>query len=152
MKILLATDGSEFSNAAVAKCSKLVSNREDAIVKVICVVETITPAEPFGTTDDYYLIAQQAAREEAEKIVEDTQKKMLDQLGEKRATIEAEAITGETREAIVQEAENWGADLIIVGSHGRGFWGRMLIGSVSDAVVRHAPCSVLVVRKAESGD
>ena len=37
-------------------------------------------------------------------------------------------------------------DLIVVGSHGRGFWGRLL-GSVSDGVVHHAPCSVLVVRK-----
>ena len=46
----------------------------------------------------------------------------------------------------IEEAQNWGADLIIVGSHGYGFWSRALLGSVSNAVINHAPCSVLVVR------
>jgi len=47
---------------------------------------------------------------------------------------------------IIESATNWGADLIVVGSHGRGFWGRVMLGSVSDAILHHAPCSVLVVR------
>ena len=52
------------------------------------------------------------------------------------------------KEQIIELAREWGADLIVVGSHGRGFWGRLL-GSVSTGVVHHAPCSVLVVRKRE---
>ena len=48
---------------------------------------------------------------------------------------------------IVEEAQNWEADLIIVGSHGHGFWKRSFLGSTSDKVIHNAPCSVLVVRK-----
>lgn len=53
---------------------------------------------------------------------------------------------GEPAESIVEAALAERADVIVIGSHGRGAIGRALIGSVSDQVVRHAPCPVLVVR------
>ena len=53
---------------------------------------------------------------------------------------------GDPGEAIIEAATAESADLIVVGSHGRGTVGRFLIGSVSDHVVRNAPCPVLVVR------
>lgn len=53
---------------------------------------------------------------------------------------------GEPGEAIVSAAEAEGVDMIVVGSHGRGPVGRFLVGSVSDFIVRHASCPVLVVR------
>ena len=53
---------------------------------------------------------------------------------------------GDPGESIIEAARAEGADLIVVGSHGRGTVGRVLIGSVSDHVVRNAPCPVLVVR------
>ena len=53
---------------------------------------------------------------------------------------------GDPAESIVAAAESEGADIIVVGSHGRAALGRALIGSVSDQVVRHAPCPVMVVR------
>jgi len=53
---------------------------------------------------------------------------------------------GEPGEAIVSAAEAESVDLIVVGSHGRGRVGRFLVGSVSDFIVRHASCPVLVVR------
>jgi nucleotide-binding universal stress UspA family protein len=56
---------------------------------------------------------------------------------------------GDPGEAIVEAATAEGADMIVVGSHGRGTVGRFLIGSVSDHVVRNAPCPVLVVRSGE---
>lgn len=54
--------------------------------------------------------------------------------------------TGEPGESIVAAAAAETADIVIVGSHGRSRIGRMVAGSVSDHVVRHAPCPVLVVR------
>ena len=57
--------------------------------------------------------------------------------------------TGPVARAILDEAEEWGADLIVLGSHGRGFWGRVLLGSVSQAVALHARCSVEIVRRPE---
>jgi nucleotide-binding universal stress UspA family protein len=53
---------------------------------------------------------------------------------------------GPAGEAIVEVAQNEQVDLVVVGSHGRGAVGRFLVGSVSEHVVRHAPCPVLVVR------
>jgi nucleotide-binding universal stress UspA family protein len=47
---------------------------------------------------------------------------------------------------IVKAAREWPADLIVIGSHGRQGVSRMLLGSVAEAVTRHAPCPVLVIR------
>jgi nucleotide-binding universal stress UspA family protein len=55
---------------------------------------------------------------------------------------------GDPAESIVDAAQSEGADIIVIGSHGRAALGRALIGSVSDQVVRHAPCPVMVVRSA----
>jgi nucleotide-binding universal stress UspA family protein len=53
---------------------------------------------------------------------------------------------GSPADEIVRAAREWPTDLIIIGSHGRGFLQRALLGSVAEAVTRHAPCPVLVVR------
>ena len=53
---------------------------------------------------------------------------------------------GHPAHEIVEAAKAWSADLVVVGSHGRGGLGRVLLGSVADAVMRHALCPVLVVR------
>jgi len=62
--------------------------------------------------------------------------------------VEADCVIwqGAAGEAILAAAESVGADLIVVGSHARGGLGRMVLGSVSDHVVRHAPVPVMVVR------
>ena len=59
--------------------------------------------------------------------------------------------TGDPGESIVAAAEAEAADLIVVGTHGRGAIGRLLLGSVSEHVVRHAPCPVLVARPDAAG-
>jgi len=53
---------------------------------------------------------------------------------------------GNPKSIILDEAKVWGADLIVLGSHGRKGLERFLVGSVSDAVLRHAHCSVEIVR------
>ena len=58
----------------------------------------------------------------------------------------AEVLDGSPQRVLIEKAAEWGADLIVTGSHGYGFWSRALLGSVSNSVVHHAPCSVLVVR------
>jgi nucleotide-binding universal stress UspA family protein len=59
--------------------------------------------------------------------------------------------TGDPGESIVSAADAEAADLIVVGTHGRGTIGRLLLGSVSEHVVRHAPCPVLVARPDAAG-
>ena len=61
-------------------------------------------------------------------------------------TISTEVLFGSPDSRIVETAEQWHADLIVIGSHGYSRWERLLLGSVSDSVLHHAPCSVLVVR------
>jgi nucleotide-binding universal stress UspA family protein len=55
-------------------------------------------------------------------------------------------LEGPPTKRILEEAERWGSDLILIGSHGRGRLARLVLGSVSHAVVLHAHCSVEVVR------
>jgi nucleotide-binding universal stress UspA family protein len=55
-------------------------------------------------------------------------------------------LLGGPRSVIIDEADKWGADLIVVGSHGHRGFERFLLGSVSEGVARHAHCSVEVIR------
>jgi len=57
-----------------------------------------------------------------------------------------EVLSGYPKAKIVDEAKKWGADLVVVGSHGRRGVERILLGSVSEAVALHADCSVEVIR------
>ena len=67
------------------------------------------------------------------------------------ATVKSDAIPGPPRVVILDEAESWGADLIVVGSNGYRAWERFLLGSVSQSIVSHAKCSVEVVRCSTNG-
>lgn len=150
MKILLATDGSDFSMVAARECGKTINIKEDTTIRIVCVADQVIPPIQHGISDEYLVLAKKAARGVAEDAAEDTRRVMRASLEQADIDIETKTVVGSAKEEIVREAESWGADLIVVGSQGRGFWGRMLLGSVSNAVVKYAPCSVLVVRKSES--
>lgn len=62
------------------------------------------------------------------------------------AQVESTALAGRAASAIVLEAERWGADLVVLGSHGRGALASAILGSVAAEVADHSPCSVLVAR------
>ena len=64
----------------------------------------------------------------------------------KHATADVSVVTGGPADVIVREAQRHGSDLIVLGARGLGMVKRLLLGSVSEAVVRHAACPVLVVR------
>ena len=65
--------------------------------------------------------------------------------------VETAVEEGDPKSKIVEDAARWHSDLIVLGSHGRKGMDRFLMGSVSDAVARHAPCSVQVVRVSKNG-
>lgn len=145
MKILVATDGSEYSMYAVKEFCRLFPKRGDQQIKVVSAYEEqfILAAEPFSVPAEYYQQMMDAARKQAGNFTA-TAAEVIRGDGEMDLTIKI--LKGPPEKEIVELAEEWGADLIVVGSHGWGFFGRML-GSVSNAVVHHAPCSVLVIRK-----
>ena len=153
MKILIATDGSKFSNAAVEKICQMIENAPDAKVKIISAYEqpVMAVAAPYAISAGYNPVLEQELREMAQQAVAQAERKISERFPALKENISTGVLSGSPEQAIVDEAENWGADLIVVGSHGYGFWERMLLGSVSNAIVHHAPCSVLVVREAIRG-
>ncbi len=149
MKILIATDGSDFSRAAIEKCCQFISTKKHTDIKIISVVEHLTPmgAEPFAVSAEYYAQTEADLRKNAKESVAVAEKIINEKLPEANIFISTEVFIGSVKQSIVDEAEKFGADLIVVGSHGYGFLDRVLLGSISDFVVHHAPCSVLVVRQ-----
>jgi nucleotide-binding universal stress UspA family protein len=84
------------------------------------------------------------AKQEGKKLVRDFRQRLPPQ----SAALEFFPVGGPATE-IVKAAREWPADLIVIGSHGRGGVQRALLGSFSEGVMRHAPCPVLVVRAKE---
>jgi nucleotide-binding universal stress UspA family protein len=146
MRILLATDGSDFSDAAAEKCCALFGGLPGTEITIVSAYEPFQPiaSEPFAVSAVYYQEMTNASKQHAVSFVEATEAQVRAMCPE--AAISHEILEGKPSTRIVEYAEEWDADVIVVGSHGRGFWGRLL-GSVSNSVVNHAPCSVLVVRK-----
>jgi nucleotide-binding universal stress UspA family protein len=148
MKILIATDNSEYSRNAIEKCCDFIGNPKETLVKILSVYEAQVPmaAEPFAISAEYYQRLDEFAHERAKEAVDDAVKIIRERCPDIANVTTADVELGRPAEVILETAKSWGADLIMVGSHGRGFWGRLTLGSVSDTVVHHAPCSVLVVR------
>lgn len=151
MRILLATEGSGFGRAAVEKCCELFGDAAGAEVMIVSAAEpTYAPAEPFATSAEYIEQANRFSLERARAAVADAELQIRTGAPALAARSETKVLEGEPEQVIVEAAEKWRADLVIVGSHGYGFWNRAFLGSVSNAVMHHAPCSVLIVRRRTS--
>lgn len=147
MKILLAVDGSEFSDEAVRQCGELFGSVPDVELKIIKAVAIgLGDSDPWLNKESYFHEIHTAMRDHAAGIVAKAESEIRSRFPSFGNRLSTKLISGPAKEAIVQEAEAWGADLIVVGSHGYGFWPRAMLGSVSDSVLNHAHCSVLVVR------
>ncbi len=103
-------------------------------------------AEPFAVSAEYYQKLDEIARANAKAAVDEAVELIRKRTGDAELDLTSVVAFGRPAEMIVEAANEWKPDLLVVGSHGRGFWGRLTLGSVSDAVVHHAPCSVLIVR------
>jgi nucleotide-binding universal stress UspA family protein len=149
MKILLATDGSAYSEAALQR----IADRpwpDGSVVKVLAVVEMHIASQPgiWLVPDEHYLKVLHELQERARAAI-DKAEAVLTQSNEQRATplqIRSEISVGNAKETILKQAEDWGADLIVLGSHGHNRLERILLGSVSQAVASQAHCSVEIVR------
>lgn len=146
MKILLAVDGSVCSDAAVEALAKRPWPPQSE-VKVITAAEMPVPVgmEPWAVSPDYFEELDKSVRKAAQTVLDSALVK-LRTTEDKTLKVSSEIIPGPPRQVIVDEAEKWGADLIVMGSRGLGAWNRLLLGSVSSAVVHHAKCSVEIVR------
>jgi nucleotide-binding universal stress UspA family protein len=129
-KVLLATDGSETSAAA----ARALAERpwpEGSEFRVLSVEEPWALKPSRVRRDEQ---AQEAVRS-AQQV-----------LASAGLNATGAVLSGNAKEVILDEAQKWAADLIVVGSHGRRGFRRLLLGSVSEAVAMNAHCSVVVVR------
>jgi nucleotide-binding universal stress UspA family protein len=146
MKILLAIDGSPCSDAAVEEVGRRPWP-EGSSVKVLSAYELPTPPTPeaWALPLNYFDEMDVALRKQAQNVVDRAIQNLKSKLS-KTISLDGALVPGPPRTVILDEAESWGADLIVMGSHGYRAWERFLLGSVSQTVVSHAKCSVEVVR------
>jgi nucleotide-binding universal stress UspA family protein len=151
MKILLATDGTKHSDSAIKMVGNFKLSAGDEI-KIVSVVDMAVPlsvdiyAGYLPTTAEI----EKTAQENAGKILETASENIRKSFPGTDVFISTEVLLGSPESRIVETAEEMPADLIIVGSHGYNRWERLLLGSVSDSVVHHSPCSVVVVRNPQT--
>lgn len=147
MRILLAVDGSSFSDAAVNEvASRPWPPASEVKVVTAFQVPLVPTPEVWAISDEYLPELERIAREQAQSVVDAAAARLASSL-DKPLTVTGEVLVGLPREAILEEAERWQADLIVMGSHGYGAWRGFLLGSVSRTVVTQAKCSVEVVHR-----
>lgn len=139
-KLLLATDLSEASTSATELALELAS-RLDAALLVVSVIDPGSLLLPGGRFRARVDQVRERHEQQAQGLVERGRQLGID--------VSFLVWTGDPGDQIVAAAEAEHVDMVLVGSHGRGAVGRLFLGSVSEHVVRNAPCPVLVVRPRE---
>jgi universal stress protein A len=137
MRILIAMDESDYSIKAAEAVSRSMRH-EDSSVLLLHVLE---PAEFFEPDQSLW------KREEQAQVFLKRASAQLESAEFKE--IEIRVAKGEAPNKIVQIAQEWNADFVVLGSHGRTSLASALLGSVSESVARQAGCSVVIVRKTE---
>jgi len=145
-KILVPVDGSETAALGLNEAIKLASNQRGKIrlvhiVNELIVVSQYASAATLGQLIDFL-------RSSGESILGDA-KTVAGRAGVEVDTLLVEAMGGQAGEHIVQQAEKWGADLIVCGTHGRRGIRRLVMGSDAEYIVRNTPVPVLLVRGRE---
>ena len=133
MIVLLATDGSEEAELA-SHMAAAVAKRTGSKLHIVSVVDLGVAADPR---------LQEGLRQRARGLLDDRASEISESGS---AVADTHMCIGRPDREIIALAEKIGAGLIVLGSRGLGGIRRALMGSVSDAVVRHAPCPVMVVR------
>ena len=147
-KVLLATDGSDFSMAAARS---LVSRPwpEGTEVRALSAVEYHLPFLEVSLEPAFLSpVSVEKLREEAMRRAQNAIQSAVEILAAAGLSVsEALSVLVESpKQVILDEAERWGAGMIVLGSHGYRGLNRFLLGGISEAVAMHAPCSVEVIR------
>ncbi|MBT1072944.1 universal stress protein [Pelotalea chapellei] len=144
MRILLAIDGSPSSDAAVAEVCRRPwpAESEVRIITVMTPLESMLFREKFHHPEVFDDVFKQQGGEAAKRLHDAAAH--LEQRADIRVT--PVLLEGLPKEVILDEAERWGADLIVLGSNGTGAIRYLFLGSVALAVAINAHCSVEIIR------
>src|SRR5579872_385822 len=146
-KILVATDGSKNSERAVQAAVQIAERISAELIVVTVIMEMVPPVySPIGVdvpAIDYSAYLSRAEGD-AKKIAEAAVASAQNQ-GVRARLVLLRSVTS-IPDTIIEEASKESVNLIVAGTRGLGGFKKLLLGSVSSALVAHAPCSVLVVR------
>lgn len=139
-RIVVGVDGSAGSRAALRWAAAEAGFRGSDVVVVTGYLPTYVPAAPdFGYVplDPTDLLAE--VQKMQDEVVAETRAGAPEGV-----TIEQHLVKGRAADAVIEAAQN--ADMVVVGSRGRGGFRGLLLGSVSQQIAHHAPCPVVIVR------
>lgn len=141
-KILVPVDGSATSNTALQEAIKL-AQLHHAQLELVHVFEDIL----YWVDDSYinYAELQETIRASSQRIIDEALA-LVQQAGLTAETKLLEAKNERTANIIIAEAERWQAELIVIGTHGRSGFSRLVLGSVAEGITRAAPIPVLLIR------
>jgi nucleotide-binding universal stress UspA family protein len=149
MRVLIAVEDELFARAIVDFVSAH-GWRPDTQMKVLYVVERPFAGDEITAIYGAELQAEMLkyGREFGDRLVQQVQQWLQDRI-DKAIPLETSVIVGKPHHAIVYTAQEWPADMIVMGSHGRHGLSKFLLGSVSMAVLSQAPCTAVIVRLAQ---
>ncbi len=140
MRVLLATDGSEYADEAARFLAHLPhAERLDVSVLTVINIPHVNSTRP---NSEWRPECVRRESEAAQAVFE----KVVEMFAGANAALKHLMHEGYLGETIVEEARKSESDLVVLGARGRSTISRILLGSTSDYVATHAPCSVLVVR------
>lgn len=143
LKMLFATDGSAPADAGREFLAQLPLRDVELLVLTV----TPPPDDTFQQGWRAYELVSEAQKAQAERLLSET----ADTLAATGARISTQPRAGEAAHTIIEAARQFGADLIIVGSHGLSGFRAFFLGSVARNVAHHAGCSVLITRPPKYG-
>jgi len=148
-KALIATDGSDFALAAATRAKQLLAPALEFTLLTVVPPPVLPVAAPVTGVEATPIATPETTEELTEAFREEAEAS-LDRTAEALGGDVARRISyGDPAAEICRVAEEDGSDVVVVGSHGSGFVKRVLLGSVSQHLLHHAPCPVLVVRASD---
>ena len=146
MKILVAVDGSACSHVALDEVGDRPWPKGSEVLVLCVAVPPPYVEEPLLLGGAAYGRLLETKARSATRLAARAAKRLVDRAPALR--ISHRALVGLPATRILEEARRWRADLVVLGSHGRGTAARIFLGSVSNVVALRAPCSVEIVRRA----
>ncbi|MEM7066300.1 MAG: universal stress protein [Cyanobacteria bacterium P01_B01_bin.77] len=162
-KILVALDDGDTCNELFQKAVKLAqaTNAELLLLSVLTpdggghlplpINSGLTSFSSLGMQENLWDVYLKGYRD-YELAATERLRNFVDRATAAGVRSECKQLSSDVGKAICKQAKTWSADLVMVGSHGRKGLGEMLLGSVSNYVMHHAPCSVLVVHECQASN